>query len=140
MTSASPSRPSASCRDPAAYVAVLNQTKRLRQQHGLQPVQDKALNFTLDDDRRLADGLVNRLGLRDDLRCRPRRADELHERDEMRWVDRMGDEAAMASLEVLREQARHDGRGGGSENGLGRGKPVEFGKDRALGLDALGQA
>ena len=50
----------------------------------------------------------------------------------------MGDEAAMASLEVLRKQARHDGRGGGGENGRGRGKPVEFGKDRALGLDALG--
>ena len=52
----------------------------------------------------------------------------------------MGNETAMASLEALREQARHDGRGRGGENGFGRGKPVEFGKDRALGLDALGQA
>src|SRR5262245_60634494 len=72
-------------------VAVFNQTKRLRQQHRLQPVEDEPLDLALDDDRRLADGLVNRLGLGDDLGRRPRRADELHERDEMRWVDRMGD-------------------------------------------------
>ena len=58
----------------------------------------------------------------------------------MGWVDRMGDEAAMAAFEAFREQARHDGRGGGGENGLGRGQAVEFGENRALRLDALRQA
>src|SRR5262245_63790570 len=58
----------------------------------------------------------------------------------MRWVDRMGDEAAMAAFEALREQVRHDGRGGGGENGVGRGQTVELGENRALRFDTLGQA
>src|SRR5262249_3087357 len=104
------------------------------------PVEDEALNLALDDDRYLADGLVDRLGLGDGFGRRPRRADELDERDEMRWVDRMGDEAAMAAFEALREQVRHDGRGGGGENGVGRGQTVELGENRALRFDTLGQA
>ena len=45
----------------------------------------------------------------------------------------------MPSFQIFRKQARHDRRGGRGEDCLGRGEPVELGKNSALVLDALRQ-
>ena len=67
-----------------------------------------------------------------------RRAYEFHQRHQMGRIDRMRHQAAVAAFEFFREQARDDGGGGGGENRIGCGQAVEFGKDRALGLQCFG--
>ena len=120
------------------HVALADQPERLGEQRALQPVEDEALDLAAHHDRHLLDLLVDLLGARDRLRRGPRRADQLDDRHQMRRVHRMRDEAARAALEVFGEQARHDRRRGRGQDRVGRRERVEFGEDRALGLDGLG--
>ena len=121
-------------------VAFLHEAERLGQQRDLQPVQDEAVDLALHVDRHLADAFEHRARAAARLLRGPRRTAQLDHRNQVRRIDRMGDDAARAAGELLGELRGDDRRRRRREHGVARRQRVHLRKGRALGVERLGSA
>ena len=106
----------------------------------LQPVGDVAAHFLFDMDRVLADLAIESHRLSHRVRRRLRAADHLHQRNEMRRVERMADHAALGMLALGRHAADEQARRARGDHRVRRRGSVDRGEQLDLDVLALGPA
>ena len=120
--------------------AVAHEAVRLAQQRSLQPVEHEPLDLRPHaDDAQLR--CREHVGSAvDDLGTGERGRHELDDREEVRWVAGVSDEAAATAWELARDRRRSERRGARREDRLGRRRLVEAREQLSLELQALGGA
>ena len=120
--------------------AVADEAVRLAQQRALEPVEDEPLELARERHDAHSSRLEDRGGAVDDVGARERRRNELDDRQQVRRVTGVCDQAAVAAGELCRDRGGRDRRRARGEDRVGRCEAVELREELLLQPEALGRA
>ncbi|MNV16886.1 hypothetical protein D3C71_1076580 [compost metagenome] len=109
------------------------------QQGALQAVQDEAFDFPAQPHGLLPDGRHDVAGALQRLRAGPRRGAKLHDGNQIRRVDGMRDQAAVASRQMVGELAGGDAGRGTADDGVRLSHRIQRREQRTLDLKLFGR-
>ena len=121
-----------------AQHALLDEVEHLAIERRLQAVRDMAGKLLLQVNRLLADRRVERHRRLDRFGRGLRSADHLHERNDVRRVERMPDEDALGVLALRLHHARRDSRRARGDDRVRRRGGVHVGEELHLEIGPLG--